>query len=172
MKKLYSILLVLLLCVTLSACGKEEIPLTLENYQDYLKIETQLDITDLSQETNKFINYMSSYSGTGTIEVTVIPITNASYENVTINGIVTLGDRFLPTTYWEWKTGGFLASDDFPDNTWSKRFSITLPYDGKASLTDDIFMDQYDYSFKSFNYMSKSFLVTLEITSISGSVIK
>lgn len=164
MKKLIALLMALVLCLSLCACGKENaeigktdlpdnneispVEITLDNFEQYLSIDRTTDVT-------KFTFGLKVYNDT----ITVIPLEEGNYENVKllvklkITTSIDDPDRFEVEEYKEQEI-------QEQDNKYSYVYTmspITLALDGTG---------EHGYTFRTSTILKYDY--TYEIVGISG----
>ena len=160
------------------------IKLTTENIDKYLKIEVSaLDYTTDYRKDPAF-HMMYDYYGSGTLKISVTNQTSNRFENVTIGlkvkdwlGLADSEDD-ISGGGWEFDTGNVLEKEEevLESGTFinwynSKDFSITLPYDGNWTTTENISYHSYSYSWFPISESQLTPWLQKDILSVSGSVI-
>lgn len=123
MKKILSLLLVLVTIITITGCGKKEpvkVDLTSDNFNDYIILNVQFDNADTKTKSSIMGR---EYKGTATLKATAKLKKDVDVENIVIEGSVS-------------PSGMLWASEEYT-------FKLELDKNGEAEYSKDV---ETDYS--------------------------
>ena len=176
MKKLLALLLALLMCLSLCACGSRKTELTKENIKDYLSFSSTVDC-DVDTDTGSILGFRyKKYSGDATADIKITNQTGAKFENVNI----TLKMKSLTFDAnaegiicgWEFSNGNKHEGSKRADAINYKTVKVSLPYDGNWSSTEKLELVLYtqwsDLLFAPLELSS----ISIEIVDVSGKIVE
>lgn len=185
MKKVLSLVLTLVMCLSLCACGNngkevsdqkqsEEITLTTENVENYLSINTNVLDCDITQDKGSVLGlYYKNYEGEAEIEIDVVNRSDATFLDVVIECEVYTyvtcesGDAWYG---WEFDYGNVNSGGKTHSDTNRKRITITLPSDGNWYRTEDLTFEAYDDQINFLFGPSELTVCGIDIISVTGTV--
>lgn len=191
MKKLIAILTALTLCLPLCACSErtdaiehttansesaDAINLTTANIDKYLSIDADVVDSNVEKETTSILGIgIYSYEGKATVKLNVVNQSGATFKNVTIKCRLSTFMNYSSTIEghdygWEFKTGNRQSILGNHDSKNYKDITITLPYDGNWSTTEELELVLYTETSKVFLTPYKLSSCYLTISSVSGTV--
>ena len=147
MRRALSLILALVMCLGLCACGGKKVELTTDNIKEYLSIEATVvnaDVDSSSGSVGGF--YYKNYSGVATVKLEVVNQSGAKFANVSIVCELYTFPVFYkggPAYGWEFTSGNQQYLNEVTDSENYKSISISLPYDGNWSTTVNLELELY-----------------------------
>lgn len=175
MKKILSLILTLVLCLSLSACGQKEeiIELTPDNISNYLSFSKSTSGGSVEKVTESVLGIsITSYKGTGTYTLEAARNDNVGFKDVTVELNLIVGEG-RTREEWKFASGGQSAmkySDDA--GRFAKNVKMNISYDGIGKISEEMVLDAV-VPLGAFQAapqdLSRS--VSYEIVSVNGSVV-
>jgi uncharacterized protein YfaS (alpha-2-macroglobulin family) len=148
MKKIVSLLLILVILFSLASCGTKSMEpvvktdnLTAENAGEYLKATAKVTKCDLSENMFGYYN-----GGEAEIEVQIINTSGAEFKNATVTCEIKVSGNVYSDVFsgWEFESGNRPAEGRYDEEITregtenSKTIYFDLPVDGSASSTEKL----------------------------------
>lgn len=154
MKKALSIVLALIMCLSLCACGSSNQPqpitLTTANIREYLSISAAVESCNIDEEKHSFLGITRTiYTGDARVKIQAVNQSGRNFKNVIIKcRISTTVDGMFEAPYgWEFTSGNQQTGTNPLTDENYKIITITLPYDGNWSDTESLSLEFYEASF-------------------------
>ena len=179
MKKLFILILALLMVLSLAACGDEggkKTELTKDNVKDYLAFSSNVDCNVNTDKGSVGGFGYKNYSGDATAEIKITNQTGAKFENVKLNlklKIITceVGKKGL-ICGWEFKNGNHQEGSTRANYLSYKTISVDLPYDGNWNTSENIELVLYSQWSDLVMAPMKLSNVSIEVVDATGSVVE
>ena len=174
MKKALSLILALVMCLSLCACGEEEKEptttlLSTDNVKDYLSFQATVTECEVNEEEGFLYN---DYDGTAKVRLSVVNQGDAKFESVRLTLKLSTKVSCItgPVPYgWEFRVGNKQTGTEPHTDVNYKTVEIVLPNDGNWEETFDLklalYGDQYRFAPSKLNDCS------IEVVSVVGTVI-
>ena len=177
MKKLMFFTLALVMLLNLTACGAGGgIELTTDNIKEYVSIKASVVDSEVEKDSGSVGGlYYKNYEGEATVKLEVVNQSGAKFENVSIVCEVYTFPYFNadgPTYGWEFKSGNKQYLNNVADSENYKSITITLPYDGNWSTTENLELVMYTETSKIPVTPSELSTCYVRIVSVSGTAKK
>ena len=140
MKKVFAMLLVMAMCLSLSACGgndgsdkgDSEVTLTTDNLEDYLKIAAKVEECTFDEGG---LGYLGA-KGDAEIVIETVNNSGASFKNVTVKLEITAKGGLR--CGWEFAKDNLRCEEEHKQEYNSKIITIELSHDGEESVTEKL----------------------------------
>lgn len=178
MKRLLSLGLIIVLVLSLAACGKKE--LTSDNIKDYLSFSSTVDCDVETDEGFVTIDvYPISYkiySGEATADIKITNQTGAKFENAKLElklKIITCeANEDGLICGWEFKKGGHKEGSNRGNYLSYKTITVDLPYDGNWNTSEIIELVLYSKWKDLSSAPMELSNVSIEVVSATGSIVE
>ena len=175
MKKILSLILALVLCLSLSACGQKEeiIELTTNNISDYQSFSKSISGGSVEKGTKNVLGIsLTSYEGTGTYTLEAARKDNVGFKDVTVELDIIVGHGYTMEA-WNFVSGGKPAPKYSDDNgRFAKTVKMNISYDGSGKISEEMVLDELmPLGVVMSAPGNLSTAVTYEIVSVTGSVV-
>lgn len=141
MKKALSLILALVLCLSLCACGgteeakTESVALTTANISQYLKVNATVEECNFDEGEMGSGFYLGA-EGDAKILIETINNSGAKFDGVTLTCEITVSGGF--TCGWEFTKDNIRSEDEHSREDNSKIITIDLSYNGEGSVTENV----------------------------------
>lgn len=175
MKRILALLLALVMCLSLCACGSKEeiVELTTENISEYLSFSKKFSGGTVEETTEKILGIsFTTFEGKGTYTLEAARNDNVGFQDVTVEIKLIVGDG-RGREEWKFASGGKQESR-FSDDVgrFVKTVKMNISYDGIGSVTENMILDLSGLAIEFLvppPDLSKS--VSYEIISVTGNAI-
>ena len=173
MKKIFSLLIVVVILLSLSSCGDKRVELTVDNIKHYINLDAIVADCNVEAESGSVMGIKyKNYRGDAKIEVNAVNQSGAKFENVIIECELYTHLETYPAKHgWEFNNGNRNSGTDSYKDTNTKKIRIVLPYDGNWSHTESLSFVMYDEGRKFLASPLELSYCYLNILSVSGTAV-
>ena len=177
MKKIFAMLLALIMCLSLCACGdsgekaeeKNEVELTVSNIKEYLKISSKVNECNFNKGSYGYVGA----KGDAEIVIETINSSGAKFKNVTIKCEVWVGGGL--NCGWEFEKDNNRCDEQNRQEYNYKVITIDLPSNGEASAINEAlkwenYKGEWSDNMPVYDELSDTD-IKIEIIEVSGKVI-
>ncbi|MEE1017603.1 MAG: hypothetical protein U0L27_08035 [Ruminococcus sp.] len=147
MKKILALLLVIIMSLSLVACGgKKEVKLTMDNVKDYLEVTSQCECDVDNDEGSVKGIYYNNYTGEATLKIKISNKTEAKYENTKvtlyISNVRFTGGSNGVICGWEFSNDNIHEGSGMSGKNY-KTLEVEVPADGNTEVTERLELKLY-----------------------------